>query len=134
MFLPHEVFSKRKLKRKLKENKEELVFLPHFLHDFLRKIPSFFIWLHLLREILGQYVYSNYLLTRLGRQKLSNYPANIYLFKGKNTNTKKRCEICSKLTIKTPERCQWRSSCIFIVNFEHIAHLSLVFLLLTLNK
>ena len=28
-------------------------------------------------------------------------PANIYLFKGNNGNTRKRCEICSKLIIKT---------------------------------
>ena len=28
-------------------------------------------------------------------------PANIYLFKGNNGNTKKTCEICSKLIIKT---------------------------------
>ena len=32
------------------------------------------------------------------------YPANIHLFKVNNINTRKRCEICSKLTIKTPER------------------------------
>ena len=32
------------------------------------------------------------------------YPANIYLFKINNGNGKKRCEICSKLTIKTPKR------------------------------
>ena len=30
-------------------------------------------------------------------------PANIYLFKINNTNTRKRCELCSKFTIKTPE-------------------------------
>ena len=36
-------------------------------------------------------------------------PANIYLFKVNNRSTRKRCEICSKLTIKTPERCQWRN-------------------------
>ena len=24
------------------------------------------------------------------------------------------CEICSKLTIKTPERCQWRRSGVFV--------------------
>ena len=28
---------------------------------------------------------------------------------------------CSKLTIKTTERHQWRRSCVFIVNFEHDA-------------
>ena len=30
--------------------------------------------------------------------------AKIYLFKFNNRNTRKRCEVCSKLTIKTPER------------------------------
>ena len=35
-------------------------------------------------------------------------PAGIYLFKVNNRNTRTRCEICSKLTIKTPERRQWR--------------------------
>ena len=34
-----------------------------------------------------------------------------------------RCEICSKLTIKTPKRRQWRRFGVFIVNFEHISHL-----------
>ena len=28
--------------------------------------------------------------------------------------------MCSKLTIKTPERRQWRLSGVFIVNFEHV--------------
>ena len=51
-----------------------------------------------------------------------------------NRNTRTRCETCSKLTIKIPERRQWRRSGIFIVNFEHISHLVLVFLLLTLSK
>ena len=39
-----------------------------------------------------------------------------------------------KLMIKTPERRHWRRSGIFIVNFEHISHLVLVFLLLTLSR
>ena len=33
-----------------------------------------------------------------------NNPAGIYLLKVNNRNTRTRCEICSKLTIKTPER------------------------------
>ena len=37
---------------------------------------------------------------------------------------------CSKLTIETLKR----RSGVFIVNFEHISHLVLVFLLLTLSK
>ena len=44
------------------------------------------------------------------------------MFKVNNRNTKTRCEICSKLTIKTPERHYWRRSGVFIVNFEHISH------------
>ena len=47
---------------------------------------------------------------------------------------KRMCEICSKLTIKTPELCQQRCFGAFIFNFEHIFHLPLVFPLLTLNK
>ena len=41
------------------------------------------------------------------------------MFKDSNGNTRKRCEMCSKLTVKIPERRQWRRSGIFIVNFEH---------------
>ena len=55
------------------------------------------------------------------------------MFKVNNRNTRTRCEICSKLTIKTAERRHWRRSGVFIANFEHILHLVLVFLLLTLN-
>ena len=32
------------------------------------------------------------------------HPANIYLFKVNNRKTRKKCKICSKLTIKTPKR------------------------------
>ena len=48
-------------------------------------------------------------------------------------NTKTRCAVCSKLTIKTPEWRPWHNSGVFIVNFERIADLVLVLLLLTLN-
>ena len=53
------------------------------------------------------------------------------MFKVNNRTTRTRCKICSKLTIKTPERRQWRQwrrSGIFIVNFEQILHLLLVLL------
>ena len=46
-------------------------------------------------------------------EKRHNIPANIYLFKVNNRNTRKRFEMCSKSTI---------------------SHLLLVFLLITLNK
>ena len=62
------------------------------------------------------------------------YPAGIYLLKVNNRNTRTRCEICSKLTIKTPERHHWCRSGVFIVSFENISHLVLVFLSLTLSR
>ena len=65
--------------------------------------------------------------------KIQN-PANIYLFKVNNISTRKRSEIFSKLTIKTPERRRWRRSGVFIANFENISHLFLMLLLLNLSK
>ena len=58
----------------------------------------------------------------------SEFPAGNYMLKVNYRNTRTRCEICSKLTIKTPERRRGRRSGVFIVNFEHISHLVLVFL------
>ena len=63
-----------------------------------------------------------------------SYPAGNYLFKISNRNTIIRCERCSKLTIKTPERRHRRCSGVFIVNFEHISHFVLVFLLLIVSS
>ena len=43
------------------------------------------------------------------------------MFKVNNRNTRTRCEICSKLTIKTPERRYFTPySSVLIVNFEQI--------------
>ena len=56
------------------------------------------------------------------------------MFKFNNRNARKRCEIFSKLTIKLPEPCQWRRFGVFIVNFEHILHLFLVFFIVDLKK
>ena len=60
-------------------------------------------------------------------------PYGIYLFKV-NRNNRAICKICSKLTIKTPERSLSHCSGVFIVNFEQISHNILVFPLLTFNK
>ena len=46
-----------------------------------------------------------------------NYPDNIYLFKVNNRDTRKRCGICSKLTIKT---CFPPFSSISVVEFEQV--------------
>ena len=47
-------------------------------------------------------------------------PASNYMFKVNNRNTRTRCEICSKLTLKKVERRHWRRSGVFIVNSEQI--------------
>ena len=66
-------------------------------------------------------------------QTLRN-PAGICMLKVNNRNTRTRCqiclkltiktgtrfEICSKLTIKTPKRRRWRRSGVFIANSEHV--------------
>ena len=46
-----------------------------------------------------------------------NTPVGIYFLKVNNRNTKTKCEICSKLTIKITER---RRSNVSIVNFGHV--------------
>ena len=65
---------------------------------------------------------------------MTQIPASKYMFKVNNRNTGASCEIYSKLTLKTPERCQRHRSDIFIINFEHIWHLVALFLLLTLSR
>ena len=54
-------------------------------------------------------------------------PAGNYILKLNNKSTRTRCEICSKLTIKTLERRRWRRSDVFIVNFEQISPSVVVF-------
>ena len=67
------------------------------------------------------------------RSKLkSKVPVSIYFLKVNNRNSRNRYEMCSNLTIKTPKRCHWRRSGVFIITFEHISHLLLVILLLLL--
>ena len=61
------------------------------------------------------------------------YPVGIYLLKVSNRNTRTRSKLCSKLIIKTAERRHWRRFGVFMVNFEQISHLVLLFLLLTLS-
>ena len=58
----------------------------------------------------------------------------IYLFKINNGNIRTMCEISSKLTVKALESRQWRRCVVFIVNYEQISHILVVFSMLTLNK
>ena len=67
------------------------------------------------------------------KTQINTFLAGIYLLQVNYRNTRTRCEIYSKLTIKTPERRHLRCSDVFVVNFKHTSHLVLVFLLLTCN-
>ena len=57
-----------------------------------------------------------------------------YMFKVNYRNIRRRCEICLKLTLKTEERHHGCHYGVFIVNFKHILHLVLVFLLFILSR
>ena len=49
------------------------------------------------------------------------HPTGIYLLKVNNRNTKARCEICSELTKKTPERRHFTPcSSVSTVNFNYV--------------
>ena len=52
--------------------------------------------------------------------------AGIYLFKVNNRSTSKMLKICSKLTLKKPDRPKCRFPGVFIVNFEQISHIVLM--------
>ena len=60
--------------------------------------PNFFITV--ISWLLSAKVFLWFLLSITGRK----YPPDIYLFKVKNGNTRKRCKICSWLTIRITER------------------------------
>ena len=47
-------------------------------------------------------------------------PGGNFKFKANKINNRTRCEIYSKLTIRTLERRQWCCSCVLIVNVEQI--------------
>ena len=61
----------------------------------------------------------------------SRLQACIKLFKANNGNTTEMCEICSKLSIKTPERGYFD---VLIAHFKNIRDLSCLTSLLTLNR
>ena len=71
---------------------------------------------------------------RVNLSAMKLIPSRQLHVKVKNRNNRTRCELCSKITIKIPERHHWHCSRIFIVNFEHILHLVVVFLMLTLSR
>ena len=79
--------------------------------------------------------FSRFLATTSVLKNMASYrddPAVNYMFKVNYRNARTRREICSKLIIKTADRRQWCRYGVFLVNSEHLSHLALVFLSLTL--
>ena len=90
---------------------------------FSRSATGYYFWLLTLEDI--------HPLTCLGVRIFFDFLVGMYLFKINNGNTKTISEIYSKLTINAPE---WLRFGDFIVDFEQILHIPLVFSLLTLNN
>ena len=60
------------------------------------------------KEMLSYFKLSN---APKDNSKKVSYPVGIYLLNVNNRNTRTRCEICSKLTIKTPWALFWCLYC-----------------------
>ena len=60
-------------------------------------------------------------------------PTGIYLLKMNIKSTSTMYEICSKLTIKTPEWRQWHST-VFIITVEQVSLIILLFLFFIFKK
>ena len=67
--------------------------------------------------------------SRPSHVRMVTIEVNITCSQVNNRNTITSCGICLKLTIKKPERYYFRRYGVFIVNFEYISHLVLLFLL-----
>ena len=102
--------------------------------SFIKKSPqlSYFpvIFVKFFRTPVAPKVFSQQLFFLLN----SFNSAHIFLLQVSNRNTRKKCEICSELTVNTAERRYWRCFGAFIVKFGHISHVFPVFLLLNLNR
>ena len=83
---------------------------------------------------MRSFIVPNFSLFGMNTEKQRITQPAITCSKLNNRNTRTRFEICSKLTTKTTGPRQWRHNGVFIVNFEHISNLVLVFLLLILSR
>ena len=101
----------------------------NYINIFFPEYKMWFVWWFC--AIGPIWKHKQHLRTRLTINNLNAFLFGINMFKFNKKNTGTRCEICSKLTIKTPERSQFAIS---IFNSEHILHLVLVLLKLVLNK
>ena len=66
--------------------------------------------------------------------RVNNKQSSIFICLNSRNGVPTICEICSKLTIKTPEQRQWPLSGGFIVNFEQILQIVTGARLLTFSK
>ena len=110
---------------------ETMTYWFHYYNDYLTSVDGNFFLLN--STFKWKIKHSKRKRSHFNLVKQCIRPTSIYLLKVENRNTKTRCAICLKLTIKTPEQHHWPRSGVFNINFEHISHLVLVFLLLTLN-
>ena len=105
----------------------------YFLFRFILLVQHYLLyrcktyWEYLSKQRFHQKRYRNLdielsLMNRTWRKwsMLFGFPAGIYVLKVNYRNTKARCWICSKLTIKALERRRSLHSGVFVVNFEHI--------------
>ena len=110
---------------KAPEKRRSDVFIANFGHYFA-SFFSFscvdFVQVHVHWVGDGDWIFPNYwlrgLVTCPYKGKVEVNTANIYLFKVKNRNTRKRCEVCSKLTVKIPKRRHWRRSGILLLTLD----------------
>ena len=107
---------------------KERIFIPVIIA--ILRWPFFFVKISFAIDInfFFQKIWLVFLLT-CEKYFLKKFSSN--LFKPRNKNNGKRCEIYSKLIIKTAERRHWHCFGVFIV--DHISPLFLVFLLLSLS-
>ena len=126
-------FSLNKFTRRPKTKRLRTKF---FSCDFWEKFQSSFfleVWSDITSETVKYFeMFSSINLMKTDIYQIffgSHWQSNIYWFKVNNRKSRERCEMCSKLSIKTPQRRQWRRFGVFVVKFEHISHLFLVLLL-----
>ena len=97
----------------------------------MESLASYF-WQSSLREFLsGKLLYCN---SHVKNSKNWSWVPSRHVLVQNQQWKHKKYQIYSKLTMKTPERILWRRSGVFIVNFERISYLVLMFPSLTLNK
>ena len=138
------VLIRRKILRYGQTNNPNLVFgslygkQPEIALNLERVLPSILIILYQLLINLNKSATDSYLFIDCccfvwacvifkWSPRTKGFSTGNHIFKINNSYTIARCENCSKLTLKT-------DSVVSIVNFEHILHLAIVFLLLTLSR